>query len=45
MTEGSTLKKIQFDPNFGKLLMTQDQNTVRLFKVEDCTELDCYMSN
>ena len=44
---GSTLalSKIQFDPVFGKLIMTQDQNMIRLFSVEHGTELDHYKCN
>lgn len=36
------LLKIQFDPTFGKLLMTQDKNMVRLFSVDRGCELDHY---
>ena len=46
MTDGSSsLRKIQFDPNFGKLLLTQDLNTVKIFSVKGCMELDYYHSN
>ena len=31
----SPLKQIQFDPQYGKLLLTQDKDTVKLFNVND----------
>ena len=34
------LNKIQFDPVFGKLFMTQDSNMVRLFSADHGYELD-----
>lgn len=36
----ASLNKIQFDPVYGKLLMTQDASVVRLFSVDHGTELD-----
>ena len=39
------LTKIQFDPQFGTLLMTQDQNMIRLFSTEHENELDHYPSS
>lgn len=35
-----SLNKIQFDPVYGKLLMTQDVSVIRLFSVDHGTELD-----
>ena len=37
-----TVNKMQFDPIFGKLLMAHDKNMIRLFSVEQGTELDHY---
>lgn len=39
-TTGSTLRQIDFDPQFGKLLMTQDKDIVRLFRASDLNKLD-----
>ena len=42
VTHGPAIKKMQFDPVYGKLFMAQDRDTVRLFKADDCQELDEY---
>ena len=39
-TTGSTLREIYFDPQFGKFLMTQDKDIVRLFRASDLSKLD-----
>jgi len=35
-----SVSKMQFDPIYGKLLMTQDKNMIRLFSADHGTELD-----
>ena len=41
-THGSPIKKMQFDPAYGRLFMAQGRDTVRLFRADDCQELDVY---
>ena len=42
VTQGSAIKKMEFDPVYGKLFMAQDRDTVRLLRADDCQELDYY---
>ena len=42
VSPGSAIKKMQFDPVYGKLFMAQDRDTVRLYKADDGQELDLY---
>jgi hypothetical protein len=39
------LRQIQFDPQYGKLLLAQDKDTVKLFSVNNHQELDFFQTS
>lgn len=40
--DGTNLRNISFDPEFGKLLAAQDKDSVKLLRVDDLSLLDSY---